>query len=115
MTKTIKTLTLLVIIIIMSSFTNKNVDAFIGTYGVSAANPAQIKLIIYADHTFYYQDFSIANKKFVAQGNWTLKGNKVVLLDEESKFHTVWKFTEDGQIAKSRKGPTFYRLCKIDQ
>lgn len=117
MKKTIKTLTLLTTVILMSSFTNKNADQFIGTYGVSASDPAQIKLIINSDNTFYYQDFSISDKKIVTKGNWTLKGNKVVLKDNDSekKFHNVWTFDKNGQVAKSQKGLTFYRLCKIDK
>ncbi|MBL0046643.1 MAG: hypothetical protein IPP32_00880 [Bacteroidetes bacterium] len=115
MTTTIKTLTFLVIVILMSSFANKNSDQFIGTYGVSASDPAQIKLIINSDHTYYYQDFSFSNKKIVAKGNWRLRGNKVVLMDNEIKFHNVWAFEKNGEVAKSRKGITFYRLCKMDQ
>jgi hypothetical protein len=31
-----------------------------------------------------------------------------------SKFHKVWTILENGQVAKSRRGLTFYSLCKID-
>lgn len=115
MKKTIKTLIVLVAIILMSSFTDKNANNFIGTYGVSASDPAQIKLIINPDHSFYYQDFSIPDKKIVISGNWALKGKKVILENNltEKKFHNIWSFAENGQIAKSRKGFTFYRLGKI--
>lgn len=115
MTKTIKTLTLLVTVLLMSSFTKRNIDDFIGTYGVSGSNPSQIKLIINSDHTFYYQDFSVSDKKIVTKGNWTLKGNKIVLKEKDIKFHNVWTFDNNGSVAKSRKGLTFYRLCKIDE
>jgi len=115
MKTTVKTLTLLATVILMSSFSIKNTQQFIGTYGVSASDPAQIKLIINPDHTFYYQDFSISDKKIVTRGNWTLKGNKVVLEDNDIKFHNVWTFEENGEVAKSRKGLTFYRLCRIDK
>ncbi len=114
MIKTLKTLTLLATVFLMMSFTKMNAQLFIGTYGVPASNPAQIKLTINADHTFYYQDFSVAEKKIVTKGNWTLRGNKVVLNDNAIKFHNVWSFDKNGQVAKSRKGVTFYRLCKID-
>lgn len=113
MIKTIKTLTLLTVIILMSSFTKMNTDQFIGTYAVSASDASQIKLIINADHTFYYQDFSISDKKIATKGNWTLKGNKVILKDNGLKFHNVWTFEKNGEVAKSRKGLSFYRLCKI--
>jgi len=116
MTKTIKILTLVTTIIFMSSFRDKNADEFIGTYSVSMVDPSQIKLTINSDHSFYYKDFSIQDKTIVIKGNWTFKGKKVVLNDNGvvEKFHNVWTFTENGQVAKSRKGLTFYRLCKID-
>jgi hypothetical protein len=116
MKKTIKNLTVLVAILLMSSFTDKNPNTFIGTYGVCASDPAQIKLVINPDHTYYYQDFSVPDKKIVMNGNWTLKGKKVILENNHSeiRFHNVWTFVENGQVAKSRKGFTFYRLGKID-
>jgi len=114
MKTTVKTLTILATVILMSSFSIKNTHQFIGTYGVSASDPAQIKLILNPDHTFYYQDFSISDKKIVTRGNWTVKGNKVVLEDNDIKFHNVWTFEENGNVVKSRKGLTFYRLCRID-
>lgn len=116
MTKSIKFLTTLMTIIFLSSFAGNNSNEFIGTYGVSASDPSQIKLTINSDNTFYYQDFSIADKKIIIKGNWTLKGKKVFLKENSSKkkFHNVWTFSENGQVAKSRKGLTFYRLCKID-
>jgi hypothetical protein len=116
MTSAMKFLTMLMTIILLSSFTDKKASDFIGTYGVSSSDPSQIKLTINADHTFYYQDFSVSDNKIVVKGNWTQKGGKVVLRDSDSKmkFHNVWNFVENGQVAKSRKGITFYRLCKID-
>ncbi len=113
---TIKFLTTLMTIIILSSFTGKNSNEIIGTYGVSASNPSQIKLTINSDNTFYYQDFSIADKKIIIKGNWILKGKKVILKNNSfnKKFHNVWTIIDNGHVAKSRKGLTFYRLCKID-
>jgi hypothetical protein len=99
----------------MSSFTKKNDKQFIGTYSVSESDPAQIKLIINSDHTYYYQDFSISDNKIVTKGNWTLRGNKVVLNDSDIKFHDVWTFDKNGEVAKSRKGLTYYRLGKIEK
>ncbi len=116
MTTTFKFLTIIAAIILMSSFTEKNANEFIGNYGVSASDPAQIKLTINSDHTFYYQDFSIHDKKIAVKGNWIQKGRKVILKDSksENKFHNVWTFAENGQVAKSRKGLSYYRLCKIN-
>ena len=95
---------------------DKDPTEYIGIYGVSASDPAQIKLTIRSDHTFYYQDFSVQDKKIVVNGNWTFKGKKVILNANGSgrKFHTVWAFEKNGDVAKSRKGLTFYRLTKID-
>ncbi len=116
MTNTVKILTAVATIILMASFTGRNTHDFIGTYGVSSSDPSQIKLTIHSNHTFYYQDFSVSDKKIVIEGTWTLEDNKVVLIDDKAteKFHNVWSFDENGQIAKSRKGLTFYRLCKMN-
>ena len=116
MIKTTQLLTALMTIILMSSFTNKDSNAFIGTYGVSETDPAHITLTINADQTFSYQDLSVPDKKIIVKGNWTLKGQKVFLLDTNAgiKFHDVWSFEDNGQVAKSRKGLSFYRLCRIE-
>jgi len=117
MTKTLKILPVLMLALFMPSFTNTDAEKFIGTYEVSVSDPAQIKLTINADHTFYYQDFSVASKKIMVKGNWTQKGKTVVLINTDSKtrFHNVWTFAENGQVAKSRKGLAFYRLCKRER
>lgn len=111
--KSLKLLSILVITMIFS-FTVKNNETFIGTYGVSDSNPAQIKLKINTDQTFEYQDFSVSNKKINIKGTWNLKNKKVFLNHEQTKFHNLWSFENDGQIAKSRKGLSFYRLCKLN-
>jgi hypothetical protein len=89
---------------VMSSFSEGNINEFVGNYGVCANDPSQIKLTINADHTFYYQDFSVSENKIIVKGNWTLEGNKVVLIDNNTdmKFHDTWTFEENGQVAKSR-------------
>jgi hypothetical protein len=114
MTKTINTLALVVTLVLMTSVTNKQADFFIGTYSTTAADPSQIKLIINSDHTFYYQDFSIAAKKIICSGIWEQRNTKVFLTDEKNngKFHAVWTFKNNGEKAKSRKGFTFYSLVK---
>jgi hypothetical protein len=116
MKKTIKILTVTVTVILMLSFADKNPDVYIGTYGVSASDPAQIILTINADRTFYYQDFYDSKKRIVVRGNWAVKGKKVVLKsnDSKTKFHNVWTFSESGQVARSRKGLMYYRLGKIN-
>ncbi len=100
--------------ILLCSFTPGEPEQFLGTYGVSELDPSDIRLTIQSDHTFYYQDYSNPEHKIVRSGTWTLKGKHVVLKDKANikKFHDVWKFSHHGQVAKSRKGITFYRLCK---
>lgn len=116
MTKTIKLFTALMMILVLTSFTDKDAVPFVGTYGVGDSDPSQIKLVINSDHSFYYQDFSVYDKKVRVNGNWTLEGKKVVLnaLGSAKKFHHLWTFEKNGLVAKSRKGLTFYRLMKIN-
>lgn len=112
---TIKILMMLAIIVSTSSFTLTNNYDFIGTYGVLSSDPSQIKLSIHSDHTYTYQDFSSQLNKIDIKGTWELKGSKVVLKDNASyKFHNEWSFIQNGQVAKSRKGLCFYRLCRLD-
>ena len=112
----IKTLVGLAGVILLLAFTDKNPQVFIGTYGVSAKDPSQISLTLNSDKTFYYQDFSNPAQKIAVNGNWTLRGKNLVLASSkgDTNFHNVWTFVENGQIAKSRKGLSFYRLCKLD-
>jgi hypothetical protein len=107
----------LLMFLLVSSFTSKNPSDFIGTYGVSDADPSQIQLSIYADSSFYYQDFSLPSKKIIVNGTWTLRGNTVQLQasNADVKFHKAWTFAENGKVAKSRKGMCFYRLCKKEK
>ncbi len=116
MKNSIQLTALLITFFLLSSFTFKNPHNFIGTFGVSDSNSSQIKLCIHSDHTFYYQDYSVSDHKISVNGRWTLKGKKLILNSNEAevKFHNEWSLSEKGQVAKSRKGLCFYRLCKID-
>lgn len=100
--------------VLLCSFAPIEPEPFIGTYGVSDLDPSDIQLTIQGDHTFYYQDFSNPDRKIVRSGTWSMKGKHVVLKDKAKtkNFHHVWKFRNDGRVAQSRKGITFYRLCK---
>jgi len=97
------------------AFTNPSKTSVVGSYGVSATDPARIELTLCADYTFSYQDFSDPAKPIQVSGNWEQKGNAVQLLHANSTytFHDKWKFDKDGAVAKSRKGMTFYTLCKL--
>ena len=106
----------LMALVLLSSFTDKDPDIFIGTLGVSASDPSQIKLTIREDHTFSYQDFSNPDQKLMVEGYWTKKGKKVILRSHDAtvKFPDTWTISDHGQVGKARQGFCFYRLCKID-
>lgn len=98
------------------SFSNSNPETVFGTYSVYDSDPAQIKLIVNSDNTFYYQDFSNTYNKIEVTGTWTQKGDKILLNENNftGKFHNVWTIDANGKVAKSHKGLTFYRLVKLD-
>jgi hypothetical protein len=104
--------TVVATVILTSSFSKIYKDPIIGTYKVSSNDPSQIELTLNADNTFYFQDFSISEKKIKTQGNWIFKGKKVILKSNENqgKFHNVWSFENKCQIAKSHKGLSFLTL-----
>ncbi len=103
--------------LMLSSFTGKDPLHIVGTYGITGSDPSQIKLVLEADHTFVYQDLSRLNRKIYTQGTWAMKGQKVVLtgIDSKNKFHNVWTFESQGLVAKSRRGLSFYRLCRLEE
>lgn len=111
---TLRTPILCMFIVVLSSFSGRDDEEFIGTYGVSETDPSRIELTLNTDHTFLFEDHSNPENKINVNGEWMAKGNKVILSGNNStvKFHDTWTFTEQGQVAKSRKGLTFYRLCK---
>ena len=109
--------TLLVLSVLMlwsTAFTLPENVGLEATYGVSESNPAHIELQLHSDFSFTYQDLSNAENPTEVRGTYQLKNNKVVLAatDSEIRFHDHWKITDSGMAAKSRKGMTFYRLCK---
>ena len=112
----INSLAVTIVFITTVSFTNATYD-FIGTYGVYENDPSNIKLTIDENHTYSYQDFSDPKNKINITGNWELKGNTVELKTNNIQytFHNKWKFSKNGQIAKSRKGLTYYTLCKLNK
>lgn len=114
MKKAFKIITFTTLVVLLSSFTKNDFKLPIGTYSVSDSDHSQIKLILNADYTFYYQDFSLPEKKIVIHGNWILKRKNVRLISKDSKvkFHSNWKFNKNGQVAKSQKGLSFYTLRK---
>lgn len=116
----IKTLTILLstlVALVLFSFVSEPRLPFIGTYGVGDSDPSQIRLTLNEDHSYAYCDFSDPTKKINVNGTWMQKGKTVVLSIPASgyAFHNKWTFDEKGRIAKSRKGLSFYRLCRIEE
>ena len=116
MKTTLKYCCFLVLSLVLSSFSQYTFKEPHGTFGVSLSDHSQIQLIIQPDHSFYFQDYSDAKNKIMVTGCWKINHKKVVLIASNStiKFHNIWTFESNGQIAKSRKGLCFYRLCKLD-
>lgn len=102
---------------VLSAFTEPAQPHFVGSYGVCATDPAQIKLCIKADQTYTYQDLSVPGKAVKVSGRWTMRGKKIHLEDSTSQygFHSVWSFDEAGKVARSRKGLLYYRLVKVEE
>ena len=116
LTAPLKSFAMIAVLATIMSFTNETNFNFIGTFGVTANDPAHITLTLNEDYTFKYQDFSNPKKKIDIQGNWEWNGKVLTFKNYTSKYpvHAKWRFTKNGQTAKSRKGMTFYTLCKLD-
>ncbi len=106
------TIVALLSIVTMPSFAGE--QKITGTYGTSPRDPAAVSLTLNENHSFSYRDLSNPSKKIDITGTWKQKGKAIVLSSPASKyaFHRKWKISGDGQSAKSRKGFTYYRLCK---
>lgn len=96
------------------SFNSVSEKTVIGMYGVHESDPAKIQLMINADHTFTYQDYSDMSKIIIVSGRWEQQEEFVVLKDYVStyKFHDVWKISPDGKVARSKMGMLIYTLTK---
>lgn len=114
MKSTLKFTLALLTIIICFAFVGKNNNGIKATFGVSAEDPSQIELQLNKDYTFHYQDFSFPSEKIEVEGTYTVNNNKIHLMPNEgqAEFHDQWKIVENGTVAKSRKGLTFYTLRK---
>ncbi len=114
MMNTFKISAISLMLLVFQSFTVETTSTIIGAYGVSSNDPSGIALAINENHTFSYTDFSNPEKKINASGTWKTNKGFVVLtsINYQGTFHNKWKFNSDGDIAKSRKGITYYTLCK---
>lgn len=79
MKKTIHFIAICMSFTTLLSLGNRNENQLVATYGVSKSDPSQIELTLNVDHTFYFQDFTLTDKKIKTHGNWELQGKKVVL------------------------------------
>ena len=113
--KLIKAIILSAFLFTAFAFKNAPGAEIYGTYGVSKNDPAKIELKIKEDKTFSYRYFSDSNEIIEAQGEWEMKNGNIILKNYPAglSFHTKWKITDNGTVAKSRKGLNFYRLVKL--
>lgn len=91
-----------------------------GKYGVTAYSEApkqhiSLELTLDPDHTFRYIDNTNPENKLDVSGKWTEMEGDIYLTDYPQGIsnHKIWKTEKDCPCLKSRKGMTFYRLCKI--
>ena len=99
---------ILLALTILLAFSPTDQNHVFGTYGVNDSDPSNIELVLMKDWTFTFQDHSIVAEKIQLSGTWKMKNSMVVLSSEvEIDFHSKWKITKDGRVAKSRKGLTF--------
>jgi len=114
MKKIIQSSLVLGILFMLSSFSHISEGDVIGTYGVSKSDPSGIELIINENNRFAYKDFSNPSKQIAVTGTWEFKNGHILLTTDNSEidFHNKWKIVQDGTVAKSRKGVSFYTLIK---
>ena len=74
----------------------------------------KVQLVLEDDFSFHYRDLC-SSQKIDVSGTYEIDGNKVHLsaTDEAALFHDSWKLTNNQQVAKSRKGMLFMRLCEM--
>ena len=97
-----------------TSFITKN-NTPTGTFTGGEINGKTIvELNLSEDHTFKYKDHSVKSKLVGVTGTWSLKNNRIHLKSNTNspRFHNTWKLNKEGNCIKSRKGLTYYRLCK---
>jgi hypothetical protein len=74
----------------------------------------KVQLVLEDDFSFHYKDLC-NSKKIDVSGTYEIDGNKVHLsaTDKSASFHDTWKLLNNQQVAKSRKGLLFMRLCEM--
>lgn len=83
-------------------------DKLIGTYG----HKASYAIIINPDVTFTYID-NTKSKNINVSGKWEIIGKELILKsNSKSKMRSKWTLVNKDLCLKSKKGFTFYTLCK---
>ncbi|WP_299203478.1 hypothetical protein [Brumimicrobium sp.] len=83
-------------------------EKFIGTYG----HKASYAIIINPDMTFTYID-NTNNKNISISGKWEYKGKEIHLKsNSRSKIRSKWTLINKDSCLKSKKGFTYYTLCR---
>ncbi len=114
MKNTIKFLSVILISLSLFSWTMIIPNPSI-TYSSGEAGNSVILLELNEDGTYTYQDLSSPKKPIKLSGTYIRNPNRIRLESTTSqKFHNHWNISEDGKIAKSRKGLSFYSLMRLD-
>jgi|GEM_PF-779138 len=113
----LKTSLICIVAFHLTALSTKAQTHVIKTFGVSQADPSNIKLVLHADQTFTYQDFSLPTQKVRVSGTYTVRGAHIKLnasSAEKYAFHDRWKKVNNGSAINSRKRLSFYRLAQLD-
>ena len=113
--KFLKTIFFSAFLITAFAFKNPSGSEIYGAYGISKKDSANVGLTIKEDKTFSYRYYSEKNELTETQGEWEMKNGMIILKNypPDLSFHTKWKITDNGTVAKSRKGLNFYRFIKL--
>src|SRR5690554_1537232 len=112
-TDTMKTLQITLGLLLISSLFAFDLEdyeheKFIGTYG----HKASYAIIINPDMTFTYID-NTNNKNISISGKWEYKGKEIHLKsNSRSKIRSKWTLINKDSCLKSKKGFTYYTLCR---
>ncbi|MFD1551116.1 hypothetical protein DNU06_04040 [Putridiphycobacter roseus] len=95
---------------------DNNLKDLIGTYSVCQIENYPVALTLNQDLSFTYRDKTDLSNPIVVSGAWSMDKNTIILKDKNgsTNFHRKWKLKKDNCGIASRKGMSFYSLCKLD-
>ena len=107
---------LTILFFLSTAFRNDPKSGIEVTYGVCNAENPSVLLQLHEDLSFEYIDLSSGDKPIKVFGHYKWVKNSIQLetTDTTISFHHKWKLSEEGKVAKSRKGLSYYRLVKVD-